>query len=111
MQVVDVSNVQITDEYSNQIVLLKKYSSREVVHITTQTPSQLKQLGYLVDNIKIDKGKTYVLDRVDCMLYHVKPMEKLSQIACKYGKTEQELMADNNLQTDKLYIGQILVIY
>ena len=110
MQVVDMSNAQLTDEYSNQIVLLKKYSCKEVVHIITQTPSQLKQLGYLVDN-NVDKGRTYILDRVDCILYRVKPMEKLSQIACKYGKTEQEIMTDNNLQTDKLYIGQILVIY
>lgn len=42
--------------------------------------------------------------------YSVKPLELLSDIAEKFGISEEEIMSSNNLMTNKLFVGQILII-
>lgn len=51
--------------------------------------------------IKTNEFKTHI----------VKPTEKLTDIATKYNIDIEKLKLDNNLQTDKLFIGQTLKIY
>ena len=51
--------------------------------------------------IKTNEFKTHI----------VKPTEKLIDVAFKYNVDIEKLKKDNNLQTDKLFIGQMLKIY
>ena len=51
--------------------------------------------------IKINEFKTHI----------VKPTEKLIDIATKYNVNIEKLKNDNNLKTEKLFIGQILKIF
>ena len=92
-------------------MVIENYECDEVVYVGDKTSTELQRLGYVTDNVTIEKGGTYILHRKNCFLHSVKPMEKLRDIAEKYNKTAEQLRADNNLATDKLYIGQILVIY
>ena len=43
--------------------------------------------------------------------HYVKPTEKLTDIAVKYDIDIEKLKQDNNLQNEKLYIGQMIKIY
>ena len=51
--------------------------------------------------IKENKFKTHI----------VKPTEKLIDIATKYNVNNEKLKNDNNLKTEKLFIGQMLKIF
>ena len=46
----------------------------------------------------------------DYIEHFVKPTETLNVIAQNYCTTKEKLIADNNLQTEKLFIGQKLKI-
>ena len=95
----------------NGVILVKKYLCNEVVKINCNNINKLKYMGYDLKDKDIVDGGTYILRRKDCILHTAKPMEKLVDIATKYNISVQKLMEDNNLKTDKLYIGQIVVIY
>lgn len=43
--------------------------------------------------------------------HFVKPAETLANIAKAYNITVQKLKIDNNLESDKLFIGQLIKIY
>ena len=57
-------------------------------------------VGELVE-IKINEYVTHI----------VKPAETIGDISKKYDVTMEEIKNNNNLETDKLYIGQIIKIY
>ena len=42
--------------------------------------------------------------------YSVKPLDTLTSIAEKFGVVEEEILFKNNLKTNKLFVGQILVV-
>lgn len=61
--------------------------------------------------IPLYPGEIIKIKQNDYLVHFVKPAETLKDICLQYGKTEDELKVENNLQTEKLYIGQEIKIY
>lgn len=57
-----------------------------------------------------DSEELTIIKKLDGVRYIVKPMEKLDDISFKLGVSKQEIMVNNSLKTDKLFVGQILII-
>ncbi len=63
------------------------------------------------EKLKLYKGE-WIYVKVNSFLSHiVKPAQTIKQIADIYKISVEKLKLDNNLQSEKLYIGQILKIY
>lgn len=56
-------------------------------------------------------GEWVIIKRNEFKTHYVKPMENLEIIAKTYKMTKEKILTDNNLQTEKLFIGQMLKIY
>ena len=56
-------------------------------------------------------GEWIKIQQNDYASHIVKPAENLSSIAEIYNVTVEKLREDNNLKSNKLFIGQILKIY
>ncbi len=63
------------------------------------------------ENIPLYVGEWVKIKVNDYLSHFVKPMETLSKIASKYNLSVEKLKTDNNLQENKLYIGQLIKIY
>ena len=63
------------------------------------------------NNIKLYKGEWVKVKVNDYISHIVKPAQTINQIADIYKLTIGKLKQDNNLQSEKLYIGQMLKIY
>ncbi len=62
-------------------------------------------------NLNLYAGEWVKVDVNNFLTYVVKPMETLTDVAKKFDVGKEKLMQDNNLKTDKLFIGQNLKIY
>ena len=62
-------------------------------------------------NIKFYSGEMLKIKVNDYKTHFVKPAETLKQIADVYNVDFSKLKQDNNLENEKLYIGQRLKIY
>lgn len=101
----------VVDVEGNEPTLIKNFESEEVVTISpSDTINSLRRKGYIVDVGDIKVGTTKIMYRKNCLLHSVKPLENLNDIASYYNINPQKIIDDNNLETSKLYIGQILVI-
>lgn len=60
--------------------------------------------------IPLYAGEWVRIEVNDYIEHFVKPTETLAVIAQYYCTTKEKLIADNNLQTEKLFIGQKLKI-
>ena len=70
------------------------------------------------ENITFDRAKPEILPgewikvRVnDYMTHIVKPLDTIDKIAKRYDISTENLKKDNQLTTEKLYIGQLIKIY
>ena len=62
------------------------------------------------NDIPLYVGELIEITVNDYITHIVKPMETLKNIAEKYKITVEELKKENDINTDKLFIGQILKI-
>jgi len=63
------------------------------------------------EKLKFYKGECVKIKVNDFNLHHVRPAENLARIAKNYDVDESIIIKDNNLQTQKLFIGQTLKIH
>jgi len=63
------------------------------------------------DKLELYEGEWIIVKTNEFKLHCVKPLETLEYIANKYGIELTRLKEDNNLQSEKLFIGQMLKIY
>ena len=76
-----------------------------------ETLMDLLSIGYKVENTRdLSEGDIVILSKPKSIRYVTRPLEKLSDIARKFGITEKYIMETNNLNGDKLFVGQILWI-
>lgn len=61
--------------------------------------------------IKLYNGEWVKVKVNDFIIHHVKPAESLEEISKKYCLDQLKLCEDNNLNNNKLFIGQRLKIY
>lgn len=67
--------------------------------------------GFKIDSAKeIKSGDTIILSKPRSIRYVVSPLETLDEIALKFGVTKFDIMENNAMKTDKLFVGQILWI-
>ncbi len=62
-------------------------------------------------DIAIYPGEMIKVKTNDYISHIVRPTETLDLIANKYKTSKNRLVLDNNLASEKLYIGQIIKIY
>ena len=56
------------------------------------------------------KGETVILSKPKSIRYIVKPTDNLTDIANKFGVNVDDIVESNNLNTEKLFVGQVLWI-
>ena len=67
--------------------------------------------GFKIDsNDNINADDIIILKKPRSIRYVVSPLETLDKIAYKFGTKEEDIMINNNLSTNKLFVGQILWI-
>lgn len=62
-------------------------------------------------NIELYEGELIEIKVNNYITHIVKPMQTLAYISEKYNVSYEELKVTNNLESDKLYIGQTIKIY
>ena len=77
-----------------------------------------KQFNTSIENIKrnnneipLYEGELVEIKINEYITHLVKPAETLIEISEMYNKSTEEIKLQNNLETEKLYIGQIIKIY
>jgi len=63
------------------------------------------------NNLDLYVGEWIIIKIIEFKTHIVKPTEKLIDIATKYNIDIEKLKSDNNLKTEKLFIGQMLKVY
>ena len=63
------------------------------------------------ENLDLYVGEWIIIKTNEFKIHCVKPLERLIDISQKYGVTVDKIKIDNHLQTEKLFIGQMLKIY
>ncbi len=76
-------------------------------HLNTSKENVLR------NNEKIDLycGEWIKVKKNNYISYHVKPTDTLSKIASQFNQNKEKIASDNSLNSEKLFIGQILKIY
>lgn len=63
------------------------------------------------EDLDLYAGEWICVKRNDFITYIVKPAETIKEIAEKMGVSVEKIKKDNNLLSEKLFIGQMLKIY
>lgn len=95
---------------SDDVSIVNNYLPyNEYVVKKDETIMDILSKGYKVQNIgDIKEGDVVIINKPKSIRYVTKPLEKLYEIAQKFGTTEKYIMDVNNLSSNKLFIGQIL---
>lgn len=100
----------VLEEGNDDIVVVKNYLP--VFEYRLQKNENILDLlarGFEVSNInEIRENDLVILSKPKSIKYVVKPLEKLDNIANKFGLTIEYIMETNKLVSDKLFVGQIL---
>ena len=71
----------------------------------------LQALGYeIVPNEKVNANDIVLLNKISGKRQVVKPLEKINDRANMYYTSVNEIIKQNNLKSDKLFIGQIIYL-
>lgn len=63
------------------------------------------------EELKLYKGEWIMVKMNDFISHYVKPTETLDIISNKYSLNKIQIIRDNNLENEKLFIGQLIKIY
>lgn len=66
--------------------------------------------GFKTEALSVSSGDEIILTKPKSIRYVVSPLETLQDIAFKFGVTTSDLIQNNDLKTEKLFVGQILWI-
>ncbi len=92
------------------IKVIENYNTYEVVKAKSRDfLDELKGANFEF-NEKVEVGNFLLIKKSGEILHSVMPLEKLGDIAKKYSVSVASIINDNNLKTEKLFIGQILRI-
>ena len=92
-----IGHYQVVKEGLNDIILIKNYEYKEIKEIEVSVLG-VKTKKYTIENI-VNETK-----------YVVQPLDTLESIAKKLNKDREEILNKNNLKTEKLFIGQVLIV-
>jgi len=94
--------------YDDGIYIIENYNQPFILRVQNQTKEQLTALGYEISQNEINKDDVVLLSLKNGKRHIVRPLEKLQEIANRYSVSINDIIKQNNLKTEKLYIGQIL---
>ena len=96
----------------DDIISVKNYSPLFIKKITKEnTLLDIYASGYeVLGNNNAGNDDIVVIKKINGIRYVVSPMEKLEDIAHKFGVEKNTIIEKNNLKTDKLFVGQVLFI-
>ena len=95
----------------DDIIVVKNYNPYIIKKCKdNETLLDIYAKGYqLIGGNKYEKDNI-IIKRAEGVKYNVKPLEKIEDIADKFGVSKSYIIATNNLKTDKLFIGQVILI-
>lgn len=102
----------ITKNGADDIIVVKNYLPMYVYKVSKEDNYlDILARGFKTDaNENIQEGDIIILQKPSSIRYVVAPLETLKGIANKFGIDEKDILINNNLNTDKLFVGQILWI-
>ena len=97
---------------NDEIILVKNYLPYYTYKVQkNESILDILARGYKLDNVDtIKNGDTLILSRPKSIRYVVKPLEKIEDIANKFGIDVDYIKHTNDLKSNKLFVGQILWI-
>lgn len=102
----------ITKNGTDDIILVKNYLPA-YVYTLKKDDNYLDILarGFKLEaNENITKGDIVILKKPNSIRYVVSPLENINDVCYKFGIDKKDLMLNNELKTEKLFVGQILWI-
>lgn len=100
-------------EGGDDIVCVRNYQPyfiRKIDENNTLLDIYASGFGVVGGDNGITLSDDVVVKKLDGLRYTVSPMEKIEDIAFKLGVTKQEIMEKNGLLTEKLFVGQVLIV-
>ena len=100
------------EEGVDDILIVRNYYPYYLYNMSkTDTIIELMSRGFEVNvTSDISEGDKIILKKPRSIRYIVKPMESLDIIAQKFGVDKYDIIMSNGLQSEKLFIGQIIWI-
>ena len=98
------------DEGDDDILIVRNYIP-QIIYTVKKGDNiiDIMSRGYEVGQIdNIVEGDKIILSRPSTLRYVVKPLDNLELICQKFGSNKENIIALNNLKTEKLFVGQIL---
>lgn len=97
---------------SNDFYYVKNYNLTKILKIKDYDEIlSLKNMGFEIDYDEDFYNQNYVsISKVHDIRHVVKPLETLYGIAQIYGIDKNQIIFNNKLKSEKLFIGQILFI-
>lgn len=98
------------EEGNDDIVVVRNYTPYiEYKMKKNETLMDIMARGFEVGGASFaDENDCLILSKPRSIRYVVQPLERLSDIANKFNMQKEYIMEINNLNTDKLFVGQIL---
>lgn len=110
-KVFDYNYVDLSEGLDDVMIVRNYLPNYEYRVKKNETLMDLLSIGYKVENTRdLSEGDIVILSKPKSIRYVTKPLEKLSDISRKFGISEKYIMETNNLNCDKLFVGQILWI-
>lgn len=105
----DMDNMKyfLIEDGSDDIVVVRNYNPFYLGNYNTSI-EDLYLNGFTLVGNQEDGGIIYRLP--SGIKYNVKPLETIEDIANKFNVTVDYIMEINNLNTNKLFVGQVLLI-
>lgn len=105
-------NFAITKDGMDDLTIVKNYLPMYVYKIKKEDNYlDILARGFKMEGGEnISEGDIVVLKKPNSIRYVVSPLETLDDISFKFGLDKKDIMLNNNLHTDKLFVGQILWI-
>lgn len=96
---------------ADDIVVIKNYYPYFLKRLSKEeTLLDVYAQGFCAIGDSDKKNTMIILNKESGIRYNVSPLEKLEDIAQKFGVTRDYIINTNNLKTDKLFVGQELII-
>ena len=105
-------NYEIVKDSDEDFQIINNYFVPKIYEIKEDDSLEsLQALGYeIIPNEKVNANDIVLLNKISGKRHVVKPLEKLNDIANMYYTSVNKIIKRNNLNSDKLFIGQILYI-
>lgn len=100
------------EQGSDDITIVRNYNPLHIRKIQeNETLLDIYANGFEINNSQdIKEGDIVVLSRPEGLKYSVKPLETITDISKMFSISVEEIISKNNLETEKLFVGQILII-